>query len=63
MSKQTTDENVPDKLKPESNMDYEDDVTAEGVERMRESVRNVVESKNWVAVDGFGRGRRSSTGE
>lgn len=39
---------------PPEAFDYDDDVTAEGVETMRKRAQGAIGAEEWVVVDGFG---------
>ncbi len=40
---------------PPEAFDYDDDVSAEGVDVMRKSAQAVIGGEEWIVVDGFGK--------
>lgn len=46
----------PARAYPAEAYDYEDDVTEEGVEEVRQKAAPIVEAEEWELIDGFERG-------
>lgn len=58
MKKTAADDNHKGRKFPAEAYEYHDDVTKEGVDKVREKVREVLGEGEWEVIDGFGRASR-----
>lgn len=56
MKKPVTDEK-PNTRFPKEAYEYQDDVTKEAVDKVREAVAPLVKDRQWKVIDGFGTSR------
>lgn len=54
MKKPITDEKPDARRFPEEAYEYQDDVTKEAVDKMRDEVEPLVKDRQWKVIDGFG---------
>lgn len=53
--KKTATEQSPDRKFPPEAYEYNDDVTKEAADKVRDDARHLIEKGDWEVIDGFGR--------